>query len=132
MYKTLNLSMLLLFSAQAIVVQAQEYKDPMQPPAFALQKYRQAQNKNKSVKPVSTVKKPQPKPLQLRSILFSSVRKIAIIDDQLLKVGDVIRGAKLIKINKHGVRLLRKGKVINLSLTREFTAIKKSAVESKL
>ena len=31
--------------------------------------------------------------LQLTSILFSAERKIAIIDDQMLRVGDSIRGA---------------------------------------
>ena len=72
------------------------------------------------------------KPLQLTSILISNHRKIAIIDDQMLSVGDSIQGAKLVKLTRDSARLLRKGKAINLSLNNDLTAIRKKAVESDL
>jgi hypothetical protein len=116
------------------MVQAGEIRDPMQPPAYALKKFQQAKYKNR-VRPVITgvkVKKPAAKPLKLTSILYSPTRKIAIIDDQMLAVGGTIRGARVVKINKHSARLVRKGKVINLRLPDEFTGIKKTLVESKI
>jgi len=111
-----------------VMVQAGEIRDPMQPPAFAMKKFQQAKYKNR-VRPVNTgvkVKRPAAKPLKLTSILYSPTRKIAIIDDQMLAVGGTIRGARVIKINKHSARLVRKGKVINLRLADELIDIKKT------
>jgi hypothetical protein len=99
-----------------------------------LKKFQQAKYQNK-VRPVITgvkVKKPAAKPLKLTSILYSPTRKIAIIDDQMLSVGGTIRGARVVKINKHSARLVRKGKVINLRLPDEFIGINKTLVESKI
>ena len=114
------------------LVQAQELRDPMQPPPYALKKFQQAKwaKKGKVTKP--NVVKPSHKPFQLSSILISNKRKIAIIDDQMLSIGDKIRDAKLVKLTRDTARLLRKGKVINLSLNNDFTAIRKKAVESDL
>jgi hypothetical protein len=116
------------------MAQAAEVRDPMQPPAYALQKFRQAKwkNANKGVKTVSRVKKTAAKPMQLTSILYSPERKIAIIDDHTLRVGDTIRNAKLIKINKYSVRLMKKGKFIDLILNDELTAIGKITIKRKL
>lgn len=116
------------------MVQAGEIRDPMQPPAFALKKFQQAKYKNRA-RPVNTgvkVKRPAVKPLKLTSILYSPTRKIAIIDDQMLSVGGTIRGARVVKINKHSARLVRKGKVINLRLPDEIIGIKKTLAESKI
>jgi hypothetical protein len=109
---------------------AQELRDPMQPPPFALQKFRQA--KWASQPRVDKPKTAKPKPLQLTSILYSKNRKIAIIDDQMLAVGDRIRGARLVKLTRATARLVRNGKVINLNLGNDLTAIKKKVVESDL
>jgi len=109
--------------------QAAEIRDPMQPPEYALKKFRLAKNKN-SAKTVVRVKKPEVKAMKLTSIIHSPTRKIAIIDNQMLSVGATINGAKLVKIDKHGVRLVRRGKVINLRLPDNLTAIKKTLVES--
>ena len=76
--------------------------------------------------------KPQQKSLQLTSILYARDRKVAIIDDQMLVVGDRIRGAELVKLTRATARLVRKGKVINLSLDNDLTAVKKEAVKSDL
>ena len=109
--------------------QAAEIKDPMQPPEFALKKFRLAKNKN-STKTVIKVKKPEVKSMKLTSIIYSPTRKIAIIDDQMLSVGGTINGARLVKINQHSARLVRKGKVINLRLPDDLTGIKKTLIES--
>ena len=116
------------------LMQAAEIQDPMEPPAYALQKFREAKWKisNKRVKTTIAVKKPVVKAMHLTSILYSSERKIAIIDDQTLKVGDAIRNARLIKINKGSVRLVKKGKIIVLRLDDGLTANKKIVVERKL
>jgi len=120
------------FFGVGALAKAEELRDPMQPPAFALQKFRQAKWSGKPAPTKSSVSKPKPKPMQLTSILISPNRKIAIIDDQMLAVGDRIRGARLIKLTRISARLVRKGKVINLSLDNDLAAIKKQAVESDL
>lgn len=114
-------------------IQAEEIRDPMRPPAFALEKYRQAKFKNR-VPTANTVKvkKPAVKPLRLSSILYSSGRKIAIIDDRMLRVGDTIRRAKLVRIRRDSARLLKNGKFIELKLSGDLSAIKKIPSESKL
>ena len=120
------------FFGVGALASAQELRDPMQPPPFALQKFRQAKwaKQPKVAKPKT--EKPGQKPLQLTSILYSPNRKIAIIDDQMLAVGDRIRGAELIRLTRATARLVRKGKIIDLSLGNELTAIRKKAVESDL
>lgn len=131
-YIVLLLLLSLGFFGVGAIASARELRDPMQPPPFALQKFREAKlaGKPKPVKP--QVSKPGPKPLQLTSILFSAERKIAIIDNQMLSVGDSIEGAQLVGLTRESARLVRKGKVINLNLGNELTAIRKKAVESDL
>ena len=109
--------------------QAAEIKDPMRPPEFALHKFRLAKYKN-STKPVIKVKKSEVKSMKLTSIIYSPTRKIAIIDDQMLRVGGTINGAKLVRIDKHSARLVRKGKVIHLRLPDDLSTGKKTLVES--
>jgi len=111
---------------------AQELRDPMQPPPFALQKFRQAKLAGKPETAKTRMEKPEQGPLQLTSILYSQDRKVAIINDQMLVVGDRIRGAELVKLTRATARLVHKGKVINLSLGNELTAIRKKAIESDL
>ena len=112
------------------IASAEELRDPMQPPPYALQKFREAKlaGKPKSTSPKTV--KTRAKPLQLTSILYSADRKIAIIDDQMLSLGDSIRGAELIGLTRESARLVRKGKVIKLSLDNELAAVRKKAVES--
>jgi len=109
--------------------QAAEIKDPMRPPEYALQKFRLGKYKN-STKTVLKEKKPEVKSMKLTSIIYSPTRKVAIIDDQMLSVGDIINGAKLVRIDKHSARLVRKGKVIQLRLPDDLTAVKKTLDES--
>ncbi len=113
-------------------VGAAELRDPMQPPPLALTKMRQAlaAKQPKVVKP--KVDQPKPKPLQLTSILFSSERKIAIIDDQMLQVGDRIGNARLVRLTRDSARLVRNGRTINLSLDEGIGTIRRPGVESDL
>ena len=112
------------------IASAEELRDPMQPPPYALQKFREAKwaGKPKTTKPKAV--KTRVKPLQLTSILFSAERKVAIIDDQMLSLGDSIRGAELVGLTRDSARLVRKGKVIKLSLDNELAAVRKKAAES--
>jgi len=121
-----------LFIGFGPLVSAQELRDPMQPPPIAMQKFREAKWADKPATTKAKVEKPKQKPLQLTSILYAKDRKIAIIDDRMLAVGDRIRGAELVKLTRATARLVRKGKVINLSLDNDLTAIKRKAVESDL
>jgi len=120
------------FFGVGTMAKAAELRDPMQPPPYALQKFRQAKWAGKPATTKTKIAKSGQEPLQLTSILYSRERKIAIINDQMLAVGDRIRGAELVKLTRATARLVSKGKVINLSLGNEFTGIKKKAVESNL
>lgn len=120
------------FLGVGTMAKAAELRDPMQPPPYALQKFRQAKWAGKPTTPSIKAVKPQQKPLQLTSILYARDRKVAIINDQMLVIGDRIRGAELIKLTRATARLVRKGKVINLSLDNNLTAVRKEAFESDL
>ncbi len=117
------------FIGVGAIASAQELRDPMRPPPFALQKMRQAKWA-KQPGPQPAAPKPEAKPLQLTSILISPSRRIAIIDDQMLAVGDRIHGAELVELTRENARLVREGKVINLNLGTDSAAIRKKAVES--
>jgi hypothetical protein len=119
------------FFGVGAVASAQEIRDPMQPPPFALQKYREARLAAEPRPVKKTAPRPQPDPMHLSSIIFSADRKIAIIDDQMLAIGDRIRGAELVELTRDSARLVRKGKVIKLQLGSE-TAVRKKAVKSNL
>jgi hypothetical protein len=127
----ITLPILLPILSLSTGLRAAELIDPTRPPAYAMQKFRQA--KWATLPKVASPKTVQKKEtvLRLSSILISSNRKIAIIDDQMLSVGDKIGGARLISITRDSVRLVRKGKTINLSL-QSISAIKKLPAKSSL
>ena len=131
-YKTALIAVMALLMLPFAPAQATEIKDPMQPPEYALKKFRQAKNNNNPAGNRVKVKKAEIKSLKLSSIIYSPTRKIAIIDDQMLSVGATINGAKLVKIDKHSARLVRNGKVINLRLPDDLSAIKKMLVEREI
>ncbi len=95
--------------------QAQFY-DPMQPPAYALRKLEQEKRKLNPAPSKAVGTKTTRSPWVLSSILFSPQRQSAIINDQLVKRGDLVAGAKIIKVSKDRVRLNKKGKIIELKL----------------
>ena len=55
----------------------------------------------------------------LQSILVSSKQKVAIINGDIVGLGETIRGAKLVAIGNNYVRLLQKGKSMTLYLITE-------------
>ena len=122
------------FFGVGAIASAQEMRDPMQPPPFALQKMREAMmaTNPKPARAAAEKPRPEPEPLRLTSIIYSAERKVAIIDDQTLAIGDRIRGAKLISLTRDSARLQRRGKIITLRLGTELTAIRKKASESNL
>ena len=115
------------FFGVGALASAQELRDPMRPPAYALNKFRQARLAGLPKPATTATAVPPPKPLQLTSILFARDRKIAIIDDQALSIGDRVRGATLVALSRDGARLVQDGKVINLSLDTRSKAIRKRA-----
>ena len=133
---TVYLLVLLLLSlgffGVGAIASAQELRDPMQPPPLALQKFRQAKWAKQPRVEKPKVDKPKPKPLRLTSILIAAERRIAIIDDQMLTVGESIRGARLVELTRDSARLVRKGKSITLRLGNDVAAIKKKAVGTDL
>jgi len=107
----------------------------MRPPPYALEKFRIEKLKlngsvnKKVIKPIKKVT------WELNSILFSGQRKHAIINNQLVKKGEMIKGAKLIRLNHDSVQLLSKGKIIDLKIyadKKNFKSIKKSLSEKKI
>ena len=119
------------FFGVGAIASAQELRDPMQPPPFALRKFREARLGGKPGTDAPKPAAPAARPLRLTSILFSDERKVAIIDDQMLSLGDSIRGARLVGLTRESARLVRRGKVIRLSLGTDTAAIRKKAVESE-
>ena len=116
------------------VYSADGVRNPMQPPAFALKQFKLAKIKNQSAGKVkkTPVKKAIVKPLNLSSILVGRSRKVAIINDRMLVVGDKIDNAKIVKILNDRVELIRKGKRIILVLDNQLISIRKSTVKSDL
>ena len=117
------------FHPQGVVA---DFFDPMQPPEYALNKLRL-----EKIKKTRTAKQSQPgekktEPWVLSSILYSKQRKHAIINNTLVKQGDVIKGAKLVRLSPDSVRLRVKGKTIDLTLGNRSTSIRKSAPKRKL
>ena len=58
--------------------------------------------------------KPLPS-LAVQGIIWGDVLPVAIINNKVLRVGDVIEGAKVIRIDKEGVELFYDGRVYTLS-----------------
>jgi hypothetical protein len=135
-YRSLLLLILGLLLIQPLLLTANELSNPpnnpMQPPAFALKQYQQEKDKNKPKVVVVEKKRVKLKPLLLTSILYSSTRKIAIINEKMLNVSDTINGAKLVSIKKNSVRLVRNGKAINLSLLNQSKHIHKTVVQKTM
>ncbi len=109
-----------------------EFYDPMRPPPFAMKKFRL--EKINIASPSKTVKKTETKvlPWVLNSILYSEHRQHAIINNKLVKKGDVIKGARLIKLGPDSVKLIARGKTIELNLSSRYQSIKRSLSERKL
>ena len=95
---------------------APELRDPMQPPALALRKMREAKQASAARRLPAQARTAPAKPFRLTSILVGPERSVAIIDDQTLALGDSIRGARLVRLTRNSARLLQRGRIINLEL----------------
>jgi len=56
--------------------------------------------------------------LKLRSIIYREDKPAAVINSDMLYVGDEIRGARVVRIDRHSVTLERKGETNELRLPR--------------
>jgi len=123
-----------LFLTVAHFTMAETVIDPMQPPAFALNKFRLAKLKKKGLSQAgkNSPKKQARKSLRLSSILIAKDRKVAIINDQMLLIGDRIGTARLVRILKDRVQMSRSGKKIELKLQNVKTTIRKHVAGNKL
>lgn len=128
----ITLPILLPILSMSAGLSAAELIDPTKPPAYAMLKFRQARLAKLPKVVAPKIEQKKETVLRLSSILISSDRKIAIIDDQMLSVGDQIHGARLVSITRDSVRLVRQGKTINLSLQNSLSAIKKLPAKSSL
>lgn len=55
-------------------------------------------------------------PLELQQILNSNNRKVAVINGIIVVEGQVIAGAKVIKISEKFVRIMHRGRQVNLTM----------------
>lgn len=117
------------FYAQFVVA---DFFDPMQPPEYALNKLRLEKIKKTGSGKQLQVGEKKIEPWVLNSILYSKQRKHAIINNILVKQGDVIKGARLVWLRPDSVRLRVKGKTIDLTLGNRSTSIRKSHSKRKL
>ncbi len=109
------------------VTAAAQANDPMRPPPFALQKYKLEKLK-KNPPPAPRPTNPnEEQPWVLNSILYSKQRQHAVINNVLVRKGERIRGARLVRLTPESVRLVHKGKVIDLDLRSRYKSIRKSA-----
>ena len=117
-----------------IVHAADTIRDPMQPPAFALKQFRLAKTKLQGAAQVKkkSAQKATGKSLRLSTVLIGKGRKVAIINDRMLVVGDKIDDAKVVKILKDRVELIRKGKRIILILDNSLISVRKNPAKSNL
>jgi hypothetical protein len=101
--------------------------DPMRPPPYALQKYRLEKLK-KNPPPAQPHKASEASsPWVLNSILYSKERQHAVINNVLVRKGDRIGGARLVRLTPDSVRLVARGKTIDLDLRSRYKSIRKSA-----
>lgn len=55
---------------------------------------------------------------RVTSVLWSDERRVAIINGKAVSEGDEISGAKVVKIEKHQVRINQNGVLVNVKLRR--------------
>ena len=99
----LRFVLLICLTMQSSILLAKNTQDPMRPPHF-----------NPSSPAVSAVAQPW----NLTEILISGDRRVAIINDKLVKAGDTINSAKIISINAGYVVLTANNKTFKQYLSR--------------
>lgn len=106
-----------------------EIRDPMKPPAYALNKMRLeklAKMPTRSPAPVRTQQEPR---WVLTSILYSDQRQHAIINERVVRKGDVIKGARVIALRPDRVKLRLNEQIMELHLREPVPSIRITADE---
>lgn len=111
---TLNLA--IVFSAVGFLSSELTHAgDPMAPPGLGPKPKAKSKSKSNASRPE----------FRLAQILYSEQRKVAVINNRIVKVGDIIRGAKVTEIGPKKVTLKRKGKTLSLMIDRYLIKSKK-------
>ena len=95
------------FSLMSIVCLSAQ--DPMRPPSWMFES--------------STVKESNVERLIVQQILISENRTLAVINDVVVSVGDTVAGAKVKKISRQWVKVVRGGRSMTLRIvptTKEY------------
>jgi MSHA biogenesis protein MshK len=95
-----------LWAALAVLMislTSQSAQDPMRPPSWM---------SNRSAPVVINTDN-----LELQQILISTNRKLAIINESVVKEGEIIAGAKILKITKQWVKVKRQGRILTLKIS---------------
>jgi len=103
--KTIFFSLLMLFSAVPIAIQAQ-LDDPTRPPGYRL------------VLPGGK-KAVTADRFSLSSVRISSTRRSAIVNDRSVESGDMVNGAKVVAIYPSSVKLKKQGKIFTVRLVSQ-------------
>jgi len=98
---------LVAFLAATAIAIADDLPDPTRPPSVLTPA---------EVDDAEAVDSRAPSQLVLNAIFFAEGRRIAIINDQRLSLGDLIQAAEITAIERDHVSLLRKGEEIELHL----------------
>ena len=108
MRRKLRLAPLCLAALIACSAHAQTARDPMRPPGTA-----------------SASRPRGPIALKLEGVISGSVR-VAIVNGRLVRAGDEIAGAKILEVQKDGVRYSRGGQTQSLTLpgARALTSVR--------
>jgi len=67
--------------------------------------------------------------LTLDMVLFSEERQLAIVNGKTVKEGDVIEGARVVAIYPHKVSVVRRGKLIDLSLLKNSSTVVRTHIK---
>ena len=116
------LGICLLFS-QSVLAADMELRNPFLPPTIMFKVPEPAVNQNKvvaktkipevapktAVKPKASIVKISSLNLKLKGIVWGEGKSQAIINDQVVSVGDVIKEAKVVSITRKGVWIVYQG-----------------------
>ena len=99
---TLESAFLALLVALALPSAADPIQDPTRPPTFGTS--------------VESAGSDESEELSLQAVFQADSRRIAIVNDQRVGVGDVVLSARVVSIEGHRVTLQRQGRTIELEL----------------
>lgn len=110
MYKAFSIIILVAGLLNAQIVCAATSEDPLRPPGYKITKSNKKGEK-------------QPKTWIVNEILHSEGRRVAIVNNETVRKGDLVNGARVVNITSEQVTLEYKGRIINSRLN--LVAVKK-------